>query len=273
MKIPLHDAPLAGGCVALGMPTLLECPQIEDCVALCVELGLHFVELNMNLPAYQAGSVPEGRIAAARDKHGIYCTLHLDENLAPCDFNPRVAEAYRQTARDAILLARRHGMPIVNMHLHPGIYFTLPDRREYLFARYRPAYLEGLRVFQGLCEDAAAGSGVRVCVENTDGFAEYAQEGLELLLRSEVFALTLDIGHAHCANGVDTAFFRKHEGRLRHMHIHDASGSACHLPFGTGQLDLAGAFQLARQRDCRAVLEVKNLAGLRQSIAYVKETD
>ena len=41
-----------GGCkmIDLGMPALIELPEPEDCGALCRELGLQFVELNMNLP-------------------------------------------------------------------------------------------------------------------------------------------------------------------------------------------------------------------------------
>jgi len=33
-----------------GMPTLIETNSIEECAALCKELHLDFIELNMNLP-------------------------------------------------------------------------------------------------------------------------------------------------------------------------------------------------------------------------------
>ena len=36
-----------------GMPTLIENSTLEDNIALCKELGLSFVELNMNFPEYQ----------------------------------------------------------------------------------------------------------------------------------------------------------------------------------------------------------------------------
>lgn len=36
--------------VQLGMPALIEIKSIEACAALCRELGLQFIELNMNLP-------------------------------------------------------------------------------------------------------------------------------------------------------------------------------------------------------------------------------
>ena len=34
----------------LGMPTLMETDTLESCAALCRELKLNFIELNMNLP-------------------------------------------------------------------------------------------------------------------------------------------------------------------------------------------------------------------------------
>ena len=40
-----------------GMPALIELPALEDCAKLCRELGLQFVELNMNLPQYQTDRI------------------------------------------------------------------------------------------------------------------------------------------------------------------------------------------------------------------------
>ena len=39
------------------MPTLIELPEIDDCASLCRELGLQFIELNMNLPQYQVNTI------------------------------------------------------------------------------------------------------------------------------------------------------------------------------------------------------------------------
>lgn len=36
-----------------GMPTLIENKNLEENISLCRELGLQFVELNMNFPMYQ----------------------------------------------------------------------------------------------------------------------------------------------------------------------------------------------------------------------------
>lgn len=252
--------------IDLGMPTLLEMPSVLDCAALCGELGLQFVELNMNLPEYQMHCIDERPIEQALSQHGIYCTLHLDENFNICDFNEDVRAAYRKTALSAIALAKRQQIPIINMHLHEGVHFKLPGEKVYLFDRYADHYAASLLAFRDACEAAIGDSGILICIENTDGFAPFAQRGIELLLDSEAFGLTLDIGHCHCAGDVDRPFYQAHEDRLRHMHIHDANDRTCHLPFGEGVLDIEASLQLARDRGCRAVLEVKSLAGLRQTV-------
>ncbi|MDY5559147.1 MAG: sugar phosphate isomerase/epimerase, partial [Candidatus Heritagella sp.] len=117
-----------------GMPTLIETDTLEECAALCRELGLNFIELNMNLPQYQAGAVDAARCRAIAEKTGLFYTIHLDENLNVSDFNPHVAQAYRRTVEETVALAKALGAPLLNMHLSRGVYFTLPDRRVYLFS-------------------------------------------------------------------------------------------------------------------------------------------
>lgn len=71
-----------------GMPALIELPALEDCAKLCRELGLQFVELNMNLPQYQTDRIDRDRLRKICEEYGIYFTLHLDENLNPTDLTP-----------------------------------------------------------------------------------------------------------------------------------------------------------------------------------------
>ncbi|MDR0897214.1 MAG: sugar phosphate isomerase/epimerase [Oscillospiraceae bacterium] len=258
-----------------GMPTLLELPSMEANAALCRALGLSFIELNMNLPQYQADAMDLDALHRIAQQHGLYYTLHLEEALSPCDVNPRIARAYTETALQAIGIARRLNMPIINMHLAEGIYFTLPEGRVFLFEQYKGAYLAALRAFRDACEAAIGGAGILICVENTDGWgrASFLAEGVDLLLESPVFALTLDIGHNATAGGGDEPWMLSREGLLRHMHLHDAlpSQQRNHLPFGAGALDLPRYLALAQARGCRAVLETKTVAALRQSVAWLQK--
>ena len=42
-----------------GMPTLIENRTLEENAALCGELGLRFIELNMNFPEYQIDKIED----------------------------------------------------------------------------------------------------------------------------------------------------------------------------------------------------------------------
>ena len=252
-----------------GIPTLIEAPGPEESARLCKELGFSFVELNMNLPEYQQLDVP--LLRSVMERYGVYFTIHLDENMDVCDFNPRVAEAYTQTMLEAIRAARELGVPVLNMHLSDGVYFTLPDKKVYLYDMNRDHFFGRIREFTARCEEAAGGE-VTVCIENTGVYAlPFLREAVELFLQSPLFGLTFDIGHDHSAGGVDRPVILKHEDRLRHFHIHDALGRKNHMSLGTGELDLAWYIALAQRSRCRAVLEVKTAQALRESVEWLME--
>lgn len=258
--------------IDLGMPALIELPEPEDCGALCRELGLQFVELNMNLPQYQPDRIDKDRLRKIREEYGIYFTIHLDENLNPADFNHYIAQAYLRTAEDAIALAKQVDIPVLNMHLSRGVYFTMPENKIFLFDACRERYLAAMRNFRDRCEEAIGPAAVKICVENSSGFTDFHMEALALLLESPVFALTFDIGHDHGIGGRDEAVILRRRERLSHFHFHDALGKKNHLPLGAGEIDLEKYFALAEAQKGRAVLETKTVEGLRESVRWVRRS-
>lgn len=257
--------------VSFGMPTLIETGSLEDCAAWCRRLGLSFVELNMNLPQYQPGVMDPEKLAAIGEAYGISYTIHLDENLNVSDFNPYVAEAYCRTVLETIDLARAIHIPVLNMHLSAGVYFTLPEEKVYLFDRYRETYLRSITAFREACTAAIGSSGIQICIENCGGYTPLQVEALDLLLCSPVFGLTFDVGHDHCAGHRDRDVLQQRMQKLGHMHLHDAvrDPRKDHLALGTGEVDLRNCLQLARQQQCRVVLETKTLAGLQTSVQWL----
>ena len=231
---------------------------------------MSFIELNMNLPDYQADRMDIQQLREVAERHGIFYTIHLDENLNPCDFNRRVAEAYIHTTIDTIGKAGQLGAPVLNMHLSRGVYFTLPDRRVYLFEQYREEYLRGMTVFRDLCGNAAQEAGVTICVENTNGYTGFQLEAIDLLLSHPAFALTYDVGHDHAIGCGDRPVILERAARLRHMHLHDAAEKRDHLTLGTGGLDIADRLRLAGERDCRVVVETKTIDGLCRSAQWLR---
>lgn len=257
--------------MVFGMPTLIETESISDCAVLCDDLGLEFIELNMNLPQYQLDAVDEGELRKYAELNDIFYTIHLDENLNVSDFNPYIASAYRKTAAETIRLAKRIGSPVINMHLSRGVYFTLPEKKVFLFDEYREKYLNSMKEFRDMCEDAVGDSGVRICIENCDGFTDFHKEAVDLLLGSDIFGLTYDIGHNHSIGGTDEEFILERRSKLCHMHIHDARGPKNHMTLGSGEIDLTRYISLADELGCRAVIETKTVDGLRKSVGWLKD--
>ena len=128
--------------IEFGMPTLIELTGLEENARLCNSLGLKFIELNMNLPQYQVEVLKNsGMFQDISKEYKVYYTIHLDENLNISDFNNAVTKAYLDTVKQSLLVAKELGIPLLNMHLSRGVYFTLPDQKVFLFDKYRDIYL------------------------------------------------------------------------------------------------------------------------------------
>lgn len=256
-----------------GMPTLIELKSLDSCATLCRELELDFIELNMNLPEYQVDTLDVVELRRIATQFDIFYTIHLDENLNPCDFNNKVAAAYTDTVLRTIEIAKLLGVPILNMHMNRGVWFTLPDNKVFLFNKYRDVYLQKLSDFREKCTAAIGDADIKITVENCGDYGRYdfVREGLDVLLQSPAFALCFDIGHNAAADYTDEQTIMERTQRLCHMHIHDAKERANHLPLGEGDVDIVKYLDLAKEHDCRAVLEVKTVAGLRLAVDWLTE--
>lgn len=258
--------------IQFGMPTLMEHLDLSQSATLCKELGLTFVELNMNLPQYQIKEISNiDKLKEIAKRHSIYYTIHLEENLNICDFNLAVGKAYSETVKNTIQIAKKLNTPVINMHMHPGVYFTLPDEKIYLFEKYKDTYIEKMKSFREMCEQEIGDYAINICIENTDGYHSFQKEGIELLLESKVFSLTWDIGHSHIAGRGDENFIMEHENRLKHFHIHDATNKTNHLTLGSGEIDLIQKLSIANLNNCRCVIETKTIESLRNSIMWLEK--
>jgi sugar phosphate isomerase/epimerase len=267
-----------------GMPTLIENHTLEENAALCEALGLHFIELNMNFPEYQVDRLEQtDELVRIAEQHHLYYTVHLDENLNIADFNPLVTQAYLETVRRTILAAKallplrdRYGDPAqpltLNMHMHHGIYITLPDRKVQMYERNFETYMQSFAVFRSLCEEWIGDSSIMMAVENTDGFRDYEKKMIAYLLESKKFGLTWDIGHSKAIREADVSFLMEHQDKLIHFHIHDGTETPPrnHLALGDGEIDLDARLKLAAERNARCVLETKTISALKQSVRWLR---
>ena len=270
-----------------GMPTLIENRTLAENIALCSELGLKFIELNMNFPEYQIDKLENtSAFIEAAEKAGIYYTIHLDENMNIADFNPLVTDAYLETTRRTISVAKallplrdRFGdksQPLtLNMHMHHGIFITLPDRKVQMYDRDFDVYMKSFERFRTLCEEWIGSSDIRIAVENTDGFRGYEKKAIEYLLESKYFGLTWDIGHSKGMKEIDVPFIMENEDHLIHMHVHDGKEDPPknHLALGDGEIDIDARLSTAEKHNCRCVLETKTIEALRKSVGVLKNSN
>ena len=253
-----------------GMPTLIENKDLEETALICKELELDFIELNMNLPQYQIEHLEKmDKLQKIAEKHGIFYTIHLDENLNFCDFNRAVSSAYFDTVKRTIDVAKELRVPVLNMHMNKGVYFTLPDKKIYLYDKYNKNYMFDINAFKELCKEAIGDADIKISIENTDGYKDYEKTAIDCLLQSGVFTLTWDIGHSHTSGNIDEPFILEHADRLTHFHIHDAIGSKNHLTLGSGEILLEERLKIAEKYGCRCVVETKTIEALRESVKWI----
>ena len=271
--------------IQFGMPTLIENRTLQENVDLCSRLGLRFIELNMNFPEYQIDELEQtGRFLTAAEGAGLYYTIHLDENLNIADFNPLVKDAYLETVRRTVAVAKellplrdRYGDPsqplTINMHLHHGIFITLPDRKVQMYERDFDTYIASCRRFRDLCDEWIGDDPLLIALENTDGFRPYEMKAIDMYLESPRFGLTWDIGHSKATGEKDVPFILEHAGRLVHFHIHDGKEQPPknHLALGDGDIDLSARLRLTGEKHCRCVLETKTVQALETSVARLPE--
>jgi sugar phosphate isomerase/epimerase len=256
----------------MGIPSMIELTTVEESLALCKELGLSFFELNNNFPQYQPNALQPEELIRLSQKYGVSYTFHFDDNMSIADFNPYVADAYIRTTVETIELAKQLEIPVLNMHMPLGVYFTLPERKVYLLERYAEQYLRRAAQFRDACTRAIGDSGVKICVENWSGYAPWQIPVLDALLESSAFGLTFDVGHNLCKQGVDEPVILARREKLRHIHLHDVKdGTRDHQALGTGELDIGRYLKLAEESGTTVVVEAKTVAGLRESARWMEK--
>jgi sugar phosphate isomerase/epimerase len=254
-----------------GLPTLVECNSVKECVLLANELGLDFVEINMSFPNYTAGRLDVDELKALSDKYGVFYTIHADESLNPFDFNKKVSECYFDVMMDTIRVAKEISAPIINLHLQKGIYVTLPERVILLTDVYFDEYKSNVMRFINMCNEQLYGSDTRIAIENVDTnpFSISQLAMLPEFLSSDYFGLTLDTGHEMALDYKDTQVFEQYGEKLIHMHLHDCKGKKPHLALGDGDVDIKEKLDMLKPKGT-CLIEVKTIEGLRRSVEYMK---
>ncbi len=255
--------------IILGMPTLIELPSLEANVELCQRLGLSLIELNMNLPAFRPLALPAERLRSLSEQTGVAFTLHLPEEVDLGSFHPSIREGHLHCCKDAIRWAAEFGANLVNLHLNSGVYFSLPDRRVWIYEKHCDQFVSLL--VDSFCElgDLARELGITVCIENSGNFSlGFVRTALDALLSScgGWVGLTWDIGHDAAGGFSDTPVFEEFEDRIAHVHLHDCDGELNHQVLFSGNVDVSAMLTLVRKLNVGVVIETKTTEALTESV-------
>jgi len=256
---------------ALGMPALIEMPQLPGLVDLCQELELSFIELNMNMPDNCPEALDPLELRDITKSTGIEFTLHSPDELDLGSLHPTVRQGYLDRMREALGWCAQAGVRTLNMHMSPGIYFTLPDRKVWIYDRYLDEFTSNLWTAYKEMIPLAAASGVDICTENVNNFdLPFIAQAIDELCYLDSFHLTWDVGHDARSGFREREVLLRHEDRIRHMHLHDYNGKSDHQVPGTGIIDIPGMLDFARRHDIRVLVEVKTASSLRESVKAVR---
>ena len=252
----------------VGMPQLYEYDTIEDNLILAKELGVDFIELNLNF-GYCRKEMEQGTVADLLKKYGIEATLHFYDEADLGSYD-EVVEAYLVLLERYARLGEGY-IKQINMHLIPGPVVTISGVKNYIYEKEYDEYIQRLINNFKRAEDICNTYNINMVIENTDNIPEYTKRTYRDLYKAG-FRFCYDIGHDHLSYDIVWNTLEEIELPFDEFHIHDAKDrKKCHLALGEGVLDISKFKNLAIKNNAYVVLEVKQKSDLVVSVPLFKK--
>lgn len=254
----------------LGMPTLLELNTLEEQAALCQTLKLSFVEINLNIPSFGPEYLSPEQILKLQEQYGVQFTIHLPEEIDVASYNEPIRLATVCYIESIMNWASACNISTITMHLNKGVYFTLPQGKQYLNEKYFSKYLDILMKSMRQLYAVADALGISLCIENTNNFTlSHISEALKVLSSLKGFAITWDVGHDAKTCFDESQVISLYKNCVKHMHLHDFDNKSNHLPLMTGQLEIDNYLSIAKDQHMKVVIEVKDKESLCSSLKNI----
>lgn len=251
-----------------GIPSLLQFNSLEDHLKLASEYGFDFLEIALYYPWFQTDRLDVGKALELGKQYGVGFSFHVDEQN-PFSYSRETRNAAFNTFEKIFGFSQALGVKTITMHLSDGVYSAVNGVKKYIDEVCIDEYMEYVDRFSDFCERNLDGSETFVCIENTHGYKDFHKKAIDHMLEKSCFGLTFDIGHSYKAGGLDEKFIVSRFDRIQHFHIHDVNEKANHFALGDGVLDIAKYLDMARQRDCSTVIEVKEASSIVRSAEYL----
>lgn len=251
----------------IGMPTLMEFSSVKENLEVAKELGLDFLELNINMLYCTPDEDFRNQLIQYQDEYNIEFTMHYYDTV-DVSSSSRHYRNYLYTAFSEIGKYLEGICKKMVLHLEPGAYMTIHSEKHYVYASditYIDRTLNTLKTIREVLEPF----GIKVVIENVP--IHPFMEGLYQTLGLHNFEFCYDIGHDIIYNDrLYNSFRKKYKLNVTHMHMHNVKGSKDHQALDTGDLDIDRYIEYALDNDIDIVVEVKDLDNLKKSISYIK---
>ncbi len=252
-----------------GMPTLIEKNSIIENVFLCKKLDLDFIELNMNLPYCMPENISSKELLEIKNEYDVGFTLHFPEDIDFGHFYEEVRQANIRLFRSIAIWASEFGVEKINIHLNPGIYFTLPTEKVFVYEKnkelFTARYLDSMTKIRDIAEPL----GMKVCVENMQAH-KFVEETYEKLSHVPGIYFTWDVGHDAMSDYKIKEIYLKNPNKVKHMHLHDYDGIRDHQVLFTGTVPIKERLKFAKENNSTVVIETKTVEALEESVKRLR---
>lgn len=251
----------------IGMPTLVECNSIYENTKLCKNLGLDFVELNLDLPY----CFPENcDIKKLKKEFDIDYTIHLSEKIDIGDLNSNLRKFYiSEIERIVNFGVTKANIKKYNLHIDPGIHFSLPDKKIFIYEQYLEEYKNAVNNSCMKLSEIAKKYDVIILFENVK-IESYTKYAVDIIAKYDNLFFTLDLGHNIRYGNIAKNLFFQYPEKIKHIHMHDYDGSKDHQQLGSGILNIENELSYAVQNNIDILIEVKREQELKDSVNTIK---
>ena len=241
------------------MPILVEFHSLSENIDLCKKLNLDFIELNLDIPYCFIDRLDTNSL-----KNNNF-TIHLSEKFDVGELNNSLRNFYLNEIEKIISFGTKYNIFKYNLHLDPGIHFSLPDKKIFIYEEYIDDYLRAYEDSCNILSKIANKYNATILFENVK-VESYTLKVIDLIAKYDNLFFTLDLGHNIRYGNLAKEKFMEYSNKIKHIHLHDFNGSKDHQELFTGLLNVKEELNFCKQHNLDVLIEVKRKEELINSV-------
>lgn len=241
------------------MPILVEFHSLSENIDLCKKLDLDFIELNLDIPYCFIDRLDTNSL-----KNNNF-TIHLSEKFDVGELNNSLRNFYLNEIEKIISFGIKYNIFKYNLHLDPGIHFSLPDKKIFIYEEYIDDYLRAYEDSCNILSKIANKYNATILFENVK-VESYTLKVIDIIAKYNNLFFTLDLGHNIRYGNLAKEKFMEYSNKIKHIHLHDFNGSKDHQELFTGLLNVKEELNFCKQHNLDVLIEVKRKEELINSV-------